>query len=129
MKNFFKKINKKHFLFTSVFLVLFLGVFLLASPVNANKVGDFVTTLIGWLISAFVYMMGALLMLLVRVLVYVASIQNFINVAAVSLGWSMIRDLANMFFIVILLIIAFATISGAISGRPGENFRCTGDIL
>jgi hypothetical protein len=113
MKNFFKKIKKKHFIFTLVFLCLFVFIFLLVSPVEAQfvqRIGNFVTTLVGWLFALVISMMGLFLMLLIRVLVYVASIQSFIDVAAVTLGWSMVRDLANMFFIVILLIIAFATI-------------------
>jgi hypothetical protein len=40
----------------------------------------------------------------------VLSYQNFIGSEAVIQGWVIVRDLSNMFFVVILLVIAFATI-------------------
>ncbi|MCU0679656.1 MAG: DMT family transporter, partial [Planctomycetes bacterium] len=39
-----------------------------------------------------------------------ASFNNIINVDTVVQGWKIVRDLCNMFFILILLVIAFATI-------------------
>ncbi len=41
-----------------------------------------------------------------------ASYNNFVNSPPVIIGWFMVRDLANMFFIVVLLVIAFATVLG-----------------
>ena len=41
-----------------------------------------------------------------------ARYHNFVDIQIVELGWSMVRDVANMFFVVILLVIAFATILG-----------------
>ena len=40
----------------------------------------------------------------------VASYNNFVNEAGVIVGWVALRDLVNMFFILIILVIAFATI-------------------
>jgi len=37
---------------------------------------------------------------------------NYIDVPIVMLGWTMVRDVANMFFVIILLIIAIGTILG-----------------
>jgi hypothetical protein len=37
-------------------------------------------------------------------------IEEFTNAGVVQLGWKITRDLANMFFVLILLVIAFATI-------------------
>jgi hypothetical protein len=47
-----------------------------------------------------------------RFFITLASYNNFIDVSVVMLGWVMVRDVANMFFIVGLLVIAFATILG-----------------
>ena len=47
-----------------------------------------------------------------RAFITFASYNNFIDVSVVKLGWVMVRDVANMFFIVGLLVIAFATILG-----------------
>ncbi|MBP9732197.1 MAG: hypothetical protein KBD29_01925 [Candidatus Magasanikbacteria bacterium] len=47
-----------------------------------------------------------------RAFITLASYNNFIDVSVVKLGWVMVRDVANMFFIVGLLVIAFATILG-----------------
>jgi len=41
-----------------------------------------------------------------------ASYNNYIDVSVVKLGWAMVRDVANMFFVIALLVIAFATILG-----------------
>ncbi len=44
--------------------------------------------------------------------IVLAGYNGFINADIVKFGWSIIRDVANMFFIVILLVIAFGTILG-----------------
>ena len=48
-----------------------------------------------------------------RFFINLASYNNYIDTNTVKLGWLMIRDIANMFFVVILLVIAFMTILGA----------------
>lgn len=53
-----------------------------------------------------------LLQLELWLLPVVAAYNNFTNVGGVVTGWNIMRDVANMFFILILLIIAFATIIG-----------------
>ncbi len=47
-----------------------------------------------------------------QVLVAFASYNGFAHTIVVEKGWSIIRDLVNMFFIVVLLVSAFATIIG-----------------
>jgi len=55
---------------------------------------------------------GVVLWLEAQIIDYVLNPTNFsfTNSPVVALGWSITRDLANMFFILILLIIAFATV-------------------
>ncbi len=108
MNKILKIIKRKQCFYMGVFLILFLISFLFVSPVEAN----WVTQFFGWIFAAIVWVLGLFLMLIVKVLIYIAQFNNFINIQAVNIGWAMVRDLANMFFIVILLIIAFATILG-----------------
>jgi hypothetical protein len=48
-----------------------------------------------------------------RMFINLAGYNNYIDTKTVHLGWLMIRDVANMFFVVVLLVIAFMTILGA----------------
>ncbi|MDP3971263.1 MAG: hypothetical protein Q8P90_06280 [bacterium] len=57
-----------------------------------------------------IYLNGETIFLLSKVLVYVANFSGFTNRPSVIDAWSVVRDLSNMFFIVILLFIAFGTL-------------------
>ena len=92
-----------------VFILVF-GSFILANPAQASWFGDAVAQLIGWIVYAFVYVIGLLIMLIMWVLIKIAQYNDFINATPVQFGWTIVRDICNMFFILILLIIAFATI-------------------
>jgi len=101
--------NKKKIF--SFFLTLFVGggIFFLVPSAHAaigDWAGEVIGGLIGWIISAF----GLILVLVMKALVLVAQYSNFIASPAVSNGWKMVRDICNMFFVLVLLIIAFATI-------------------
>lgn len=87
--------------------ILSVGLFLFSfKPAFAN----WPTAIIGGLAQGIVAVLGWVLSMLMGVLVYVAQYNDFINAGPVSQGWTVVRDIANMFFIVILLVIAFATI-------------------
>ena len=75
-----------------------------------NSIGEFVVTIIGWAVWALVSLIGQLLAVVIWILVAVAQYNNFINDNTVVKGWSIVRDICNMFFILILLIVAFGTI-------------------
>ena len=59
-----------------------------------------------WLIHG----IGTLVLLLVDVIIGVASYNDFKDAVPVVTGWVLVRDVVNMFFIVVLLITAFSTI-------------------
>jgi len=86
------------------------SVLLMPLPAAAAGVGDWIKEMIALILSSFVFILGKLLLLAIYILTMVAQYNRFIEAAAVINGWVIVRDLANMFFIVILLIIAFATI-------------------
>ncbi len=100
------KINKKQ---VSLFLVLILGSFLIAHFSYAAG-STWVTDVIGWICAAIVYALGQVLILVMMAVIYVAQYSNFIHSEAVAQGWVIVRDICNMFFVLILLVIAFATI-------------------
>lgn len=101
------KINnqKKKFLsLLGVFLIV--GIFVIVPEAKASWAADVVGGILEIIISA----LGLILVLAMEVLISVAQYSNFINAPAVENGWVIIRDMCNMFFVLILLIIAFATI-------------------
>lgn len=120
--SFFKNINKKKLL---LFLLIVAFSSLLAGLTYVNAATsdtaattaavttthwyyDIIINLVGTIISALAW----ILTLIVGVLIGVASYSNFIDAPAVSHGWTIVRDVCNMFFALIMLIIAFSTIVG-----------------
>jgi hypothetical protein len=65
---------------------------------------------VGWLVEILVNFFGSILLLEVKALIRFAQYNNFVNSQAVINGWVIVRDLCNMFFIVVLLVISIATI-------------------
>ncbi len=101
--------NKKKIFPYLLTISLGVGIFFLAAPAQAGVsdwAGQVLGGLIGWIIGA----LGLILVLVMQALVAVAQYSNFINSPAVSNGWHIVRDICNMFFVLVLLIIAFATI-------------------
>ena len=64
--------------------------------------------LIQWLIR----MVGDLVLFLVSALVSAAKYNSFVRAYPVETGWVLVRDVVNMFFIIVLLVVAFSTIIG-----------------
>jgi hypothetical protein len=75
---------------------------------------DWFWNIIASLFLFFTSLLGFLLILVVKVLVELAQYSNFVapGPTMVQVGWVVVRDLVNMFFILILLIMAFAIILG-----------------
>ncbi|MFH1667484.1 MAG: MFS transporter [Candidatus Komeilibacteria bacterium] len=66
------------------------------------------TTIVGFIIS----IIGGLITLVLAVLINVAQFNDFINAPAVVIGWVLVRDICNMFFIVSMLLISVGTVLG-----------------
>ncbi len=107
MKNFFSKNKKIITSFAVVFILVF--VFFLY-PQISYAAGEGVAKVLGWIIYPFIWIFGKLAILFLDILISIAQYDNFIHSSAVSYGWIVVRDLCNMFFVLILLIIAFASI-------------------
>lgn len=54
--------------------------------------------------------LGKIMLWLTALLIKVAQYNDFLEARAVEVGWVIVRDVANMFFVLILLVIAIATI-------------------
>jgi len=86
------------------------GHFVFAQGLVDNTIGAAVATIVGWIAWIIIHILGLLLTLLMKILVNVAQYGDIIDVATVVEGWVVVRDICNMFFILALLVIAFATI-------------------
>lgn len=112
MRNIIRQIKNKRAskkIILPVLLVVLLGCFAAVSPAKADF-WDGVNLILGAIAYAIGYFVGLLLTLVINVMVKVAQYNDIINVEAVKLGWTTVRDLCNMFFVLIFLVIAFATV-------------------
>lgn len=88
---------------------LLIGLLFLISPVQAA--GEWwAENVIGGIIRVLISAIGLVMVLVIKALVWIAQYNNFISSPPVEYSWTIVRDIANMFFVVVLLIIAFATI-------------------
>lgn len=105
--------------YTSVFVFfLILGAALLLTPSIAHAQIE-KDTIAGGIIIAltefFLWLASLgiqLAIFFLKFFILLAGYNGFINASIVKFGWNIVRDVANMFFIVILLVIAFGTILG-----------------
>ncbi|MCF7795309.1 hypothetical protein K9M50_03050 [Patescibacteria group bacterium] len=103
-----KKSLKKEFAFILTVTLVITGVFLFVHPSLAFA--DWAARVLSGLIGAFISGLGVVVGLVIEVLIRVAQYNDFTGSQAIEKGWIIVRDLANMFFILVFLIIAFATI-------------------
>ena len=120
--NFIKniKLNKKKSAFMlSVFLLVLVGIlgygerahaFIDFSDLITGTVQRAVLLIIGGFLQFIVLAVGQIMVLIVSVIISVSSYNGFINEPSIVMAWAIVRDFCNMFFILILLVIAFATI-------------------
>ena len=69
-----------------------------------NGIINLIMTVAGWFIK--------LTFFILKFVIEVAGYNGFIDSPAVIVGWIMVRDVTNMFFVVVLLLISFGTILG-----------------
>jgi len=114
---FLQFIKKNKSIFIVVFFVCVFGVFGVMKVGRAglldmvwNPVDTIFVSLVGGLVQMGVWICGAFITVIVWAVTHIAKYNNFINENAIVDAWKIIRDFCNMFFILILLLIAFATI-------------------
>lgn len=92
----------------SLFVVAFVGLLSLALP--AHAIVDTIAGLIAQVVLAIASLLGKLLLVVIGIMIGIAQYNDFVNVEAIITGWVIVRDVSNMFFIMVLLVIAFGTI-------------------
>lgn len=89
-------------------LAMFLGLFVFVKPASAG-ISYYIWTAISLIAEMIASLMGSLLLFVVNFLINVSGYNNFINASVVEVGWKLVRDVANMFYILIMLVMAFGT--------------------
>lgn len=100
----------------SIFVVALLAFVAIPSPAIAaftDYIGSIVSGVVGWIVQMVVRLLGWIFVKMAHILINrVAPYNDFVTAAPVGEGWVIVRDISNMFFIVILLAIAFGTMFG-----------------
>jgi len=109
MKRFFQQFDNKKIKTLAILSVVVL-VFLIIPKPAAAGVDQWVLEGMGWITSGIVNFLGKLIFLVIRILVSLAQYNGFVSSPVVTIGWQLIRDICNMLFVVILLVMAFATV-------------------
>jgi hypothetical protein len=99
------------FLLGLVFVV-FIGIFGAVVPVFALDIAGFMADGLAGLAMIIIELVGKLLIVLIEILIAIVQYNDFINAPAVVKGWILVRDVANMAFLIIFIAIAFVTILG-----------------
>ena len=73
---------------------------------------DTIAEFVGNLFLGLAAKLMSLTVFVLRFVIEIASYNHYINAPAVGLGWVLVRDVTNMFFVVILMLIAFGTVLG-----------------
>ncbi len=113
MVAFYKKYRKNIFQLGLICLISGLGIFALAGGVQAEEYGPIeqgFVNLIGKFFLLIMEFFGILIAWVVGLIKGVMEFGNPQDASVVRIGWTIVRDITNMFFILALLVIAFATI-------------------
>lgn len=89
-------------------------------PVRAINLMPTIANVIGGITGIYVSAIGGILVIMIQALLVVANFNNFIHAVPVVEGWKIVRDVCNMFFVLILLVIAIGTIL-----QQGDKYHWT----
>jgi len=65
-----------------------------------------------WILNSIASMCFSISIFFMRMLIEIASYNGYLSVKAVTVGWVALRDIGNIFLVIVLLVIAMATIIG-----------------
>lgn len=116
LQEMWKSFKPRH-LWLGVFALALAGTLLFVEPTYAQQgiatgIGDWLIRQVAKIMLVVASLSIGLSIFFLRFFIMIASYNNYIDVSVVQLGWVMVRDVANMFFVVALLLIAFGTILG-----------------
>lgn len=96
-------------------MVLFLGTFVITKPVFAFSPFDPIEWMLGalsWIADLIASLLTKLIIMVIGLMTPVMLYNDFTTAPVVVQGWALVRDTVNMFFVIILIVIAFGTIFG-----------------
>jgi hypothetical protein len=109
--------TKKFLLFSFLTVFIVAAVFVFFTPKARagfldviSKPGEFVMLLINWIMGAIFWFFSRFVWLAAQLLEAVFKIEKFTDIPLVTIGWGITRGLCNMFFALILLVMAFSTV-------------------
>jgi hypothetical protein len=107
--------SRRHLVGLLGVLIIVVGVFGVSGEARAEgwlDVSGGIMNAYTWVVLYFTELAMAMVTFFLRFLIELAGYNGFIDAPPVEIGWFMVRDVANMFFIIMLLVIAFGTILG-----------------
>lgn len=88
----------------------------IANDPNTGACGTGITSIlcegVAFLLGLVADLIGRMILLVISVLIAFAQYNSFSSALPVEQGWIVVRDTTNMFFIIVLLLTAFATVIG-----------------
>lgn len=96
-----------------IFLIVVIGSVLLPQAANAqffDFTADTIAKVLSYTFLWIASLIGKILVLMIGVLLAVVQYNGFNDSLAIREGWVVVRDVCNMFFVLVLLVIAFGTI-------------------
>jgi hypothetical protein len=120
LKSFFSYLfsHRQPLILVGLFVaVLGCGIFFVAKPAHAvevswNGLGDALIRAASMIFLAMARFFLKVALFFLEYIIIIAGYNGYLSSTAVNVGWSAVLNLTNMFFVVILLVIAFATILG-----------------
>ncbi len=129
-----KKLNKKRIAFFLVLLVL--GTFLfgqinlaaaqannssqansnntatvsVGSSADSDETAQWLAKALTWITLGFINLVGKITTVFIEQLMGIAGFNDFVNAYAVQIGWKLVRDLSNIFLVILMLLIAIGTL-------------------
>ncbi len=100
--------SRKKSIFILATILLIVSVLIFPKIAQADVAG-FLANLTSQLLMQIIYVMGQLLLIAINILIKVASFNDFIGANIVTIGWTIVRDIANLAIVVALMVIAFYT--------------------
>lgn len=108
--------SRRFFSYAILGIVLSVGIFGAVAPASAQgfltDIGNGMLQFVTVAILAIARLFIGLTVFSLKFFIAIAQYNGYIDADTVTVGWVMVRDVANMFFVVVLLVIAFATILG-----------------
>src|SRR3989344_3947956 len=77
---------------------------------SSSSISDFIAMMIGGLANFLIWLEGGIIYFETEILMALMSYNGFVVSPAVNIGWTLMRDISNLFFVLILLVIAIGTI-------------------